>query len=77
MLHDPPPIPEQQPPKLGPEDDIYSYNCALLEDGLFLHPFIFCYYKQWKSIHQSVVKYKSLVAFWFNNIWMLALSEFN
>ena len=28
------------PPKSGPEDDIYSYNCALLEDGLFVMNFL-------------------------------------
>ena len=40
MSHDPPPIPEQQPPKSGPEDDIYSYNCAFLEEGLFFMNFL-------------------------------------
>ena len=40
MTHDPPPIPEDQSPKSGNEDDIYIYNCALLEDGLFFMIFV-------------------------------------
>ena len=40
MTHNPPPIPEDQYPKPGHEDDIYSYNCALLEEGLFFMNFL-------------------------------------
>ncbi len=31
---------EEQSPKSGHDDDIYSYNCALLEDGLFFMNFL-------------------------------------
>ena len=40
MTTNPPPIPEDQYPKPGHEDDIYSYNCALLEEGLFFMNFL-------------------------------------
>ncbi|CAB3978126.1 Hypothetical predicted protein [Paramuricea clavata] len=41
MTHDPPPIPDEQTPKsVQSNDDIYSYNCALLENGLFFMNFL-------------------------------------
>jgi L1 cell adhesion molecule like protein len=41
MTHDPPPIPDEQTPKsVQSNDDIYSYNCALLENCLFFMNFL-------------------------------------